>query len=175
MLITVKKHLVKLGFLCVVFSLSAPAMSSTFFTAKTHHSTTQASSAHTIKPAIISAYGKWKGVRYKFGGTNKRGIDCSALMQKVFRDAVSVGLPRTTEQQIKLGTRVSAKKELRTGDLVFFKTSRYQRHVGVYIGNSQFIHASRKRGVTISTLNNSYWARHYELARRVVTPGSDSV
>ncbi|MBW7982672.1 lipoprotein Spr [Enterobacillus tribolii] len=147
-----------------LFSLPASASSSLLpqnsFTQKINNTT-------TIKNAISSVYAKWKGVHYRFGGSTKRGVDCSALMQHVFSDTVDMHLPRTTREQIKLGTRIS-KNELRTGDLVFFKTSRYQRHVGVYIGNNQFMHASKRKGVTISSLDNSYWVRHYESARRVV-------
>lgn len=121
-----------------------------------------------MQHAIFSVYAHWKGVHYRFGGNSEHGIDCSALMQHVFSDTVDLRLPRTTREQIKLGTRIG-RYALQTGDLVFFKTSRYQRHVGVYLGNNEFMHASKIKGVTISSLNNSYWARHYESARRVVS------
>ncbi|MGF6191074.1 NlpC/P60 family protein [Serratia sp. 2723] len=120
---------------------------------------------------ILAHYDRWEGVRYKFGGNSRKGIDCSAYMQRVFQDEFAVSLPRSTSEQIKLGSRV-AKSELNTGDLVFFKTSPRQRHVGVYIGEGEFIHASTSMGVTVSSLDNQYWNARYELARRI--NGSDA-
>ncbi|WP_230326708.1 MULTISPECIES: NlpC/P60 family protein [Serratia] len=120
---------------------------------------------------ILSHYDRWEGVRYKFGGNSRKGIDCSAYMQRVFQDEFAVSLPRSTSEQMKLGSRV-AKSELNTGDLVFFKTSPRQRHVGVYIGEGEFIHASTSMGVTVSSLDNQYWGERYELARRI--NGSDA-
>lgn len=120
---------------------------------------------------ILSHYDRWEGVRYKFGGNSRKGIDCSAYMQRVFQDEFAVSLPRSTGEQMKLGSRV-AKSELNTGDLVFFKTSSRQRHVGVYIGEGEFIHASTSMGVTVSSLDNQYWGERYELARRI--NGSDA-
>ncbi len=120
---------------------------------------------------ILSHYDRWEGVRYKFGGNSRKGIDCSAYMQRVFQDEFAVSLPRSTGEQMKLGSRV-AKSELNTGDLVFFKTSSRQRHVGVYIGEGEFVHASTSMGVTVSSLDNQYWGERYELARRI--NGSDA-
>ncbi|HAT7732872.1 TPA: hypothetical protein JAX37_004800 [Enterobacter cloacae] len=92
---------------------------------------------------------KWKGVRYQLDGTGNDGIDCSALTQKLFLAALNKRLPRTTGEQIKLGQHVPI-TSLLPGDLVFFKPRRVLRHVGVYLGNNQFIHASDKAGVTLS-------------------------
>jgi len=88
-------------------------------------------------------------------------------MQHLFRDSLQKSLPRTTFQQIRNGRKVS-KNNLKPGDLVFFKTSPGDRHVGVYVGDHQFIHASKIEGVTISSLDNQYWVDHYETARRLV-------
>lgn len=135
---------------------------------------TSASSGHNNTQElkkILSHYDRWEGVRYKFGGNSRKGIDCSAYMQRVFQDEFAVSLPRSTSEQMKLGSRV-AKSELNTGDLVFFKTSPRQRHVGVYIGEGEFIHASTSMGVTVSSLDNQYWGERYELARRI--NGSDA-
>ncbi len=120
----------------------------------------------TIKTALLSQYARWKGTQYHWGGTTHSGVDCSALMQHIFNDSLHTELPRTTFEQIKNGTKVS-KNNLKPGDLVFFKTTPGDRHVGVYIGDSQFIHASKIEGVTISSLYNQYWADHYETARRL--------
>ncbi|KNC94393.1 NlpC/P60 family protein [Trabulsiella odontotermitis] len=119
-----------------------------------------------IKSKILSQYAKWKGTQYRWGGQSRSGIDCSALMQKIFRGSLQMELPRTTGEQIKGGYRIT-QRDLQPGDLVFFKTSPDDRHVGVYIGQDKFIHASKSQGVTVSELSDSYWQAHYETARRI--------
>jgi lipoprotein Spr len=93
-------------------------------------------------------------------------VDCSALMQHLFSDAAHLDLPRTTSEQIHRGVQV-AQYRLKAGDLVFFQTGPNRKHVGVYIGDSQFIHASSSQGVTVSTLTDNYWQERYITARRV--------
>ncbi|OWF76149.1 hydrolase [Yersinia rohdei] len=115
---------------------------------------------------ILGHYEQWEGVSYKLGGNNRKGIDCSAYIQRVFADEFSLNLPRSSHEQIKQGSQIS-KDALHTGDLVFFKTSQNTRHVGVYIGENKFIHASSSMGVTISTFDNKYWGPRYEQARRI--------
>jgi lipoprotein Spr len=125
----------------------------------------------SIKTALLSQYTKWKGTHYRWGGTSHKGVDCSALMQHIFSESLHTDLPRSTFQQIKNGQRVD-KAALKAGDLVFFKTRPGVRHVGVYLGNAQFMHASSSQGVTISSLSSEYWDSHYETARRLaVTAG----
>ena len=114
---------------------------------------------------IMEKFKVWKGVRYKWGGTSKDGIDCSALVQKFARE-LHIELPRTTGLQIRTGKKIG-KHELRTGDLVFFWTSPVQRHVGIYVGKSEFIHASSSKGVTKSSLNETYWKERYDTGVRV--------
>ncbi|WP_238714763.1 MULTISPECIES: C40 family peptidase [Tenebrionibacter/Tenebrionicola group] len=106
-------------------------------------------------------------MKYKWGGMNTAGIDCSALMQKIFQRGLAKNLPRTTAEQIKQGQRISV-SDLRPGDLVFFQTKPHTRHVGVYIGEEKFIHASSSMGVTMSSLENNYWIHHFEAARRIL-------
>ncbi len=108
----------------------------------------------------------WLGTRYRWGGTTRRGIDCSSFVQQLMRNALDIELPRTTASQVHRGSAVS-RNELLPADLVFFRR-RGVRHVGVYIGNGEFIHASSSRGVTISNLTEGYYERHYWQARRVV-------
>ncbi|MBL5829451.1 NlpC/P60 family protein [Serratia sp. T13T92] len=153
-----------LKFFAVFLTCSAFCMSFSASASSGHNNTQE------LKK-ILSHYDRWEGVRYKFGGNSRKGIDCSAYMQRVFQDEFAVSLPRSTGEQMKLGSRV-AKSELNTGDLVFFKTSPRQRHVGVYIGEGEFIHASTSMGVTVSSLDNQYWGERYELARRI--NGSDA-
>ncbi|MGL5288693.1 MAG: C40 family peptidase [Aeromonas sp.] len=117
---------------------------------------------------ILTVYQQWYGVPYKFGGVSRRGIDCSAFTREVFRNAIGIELPRDTRSQVREGTRV-AKQNLEEGDLVFFKTGRNANHVGVYIGNGEFIHASTSAGVTRTKLNNAYWRSKFWQARRIET------
>lgn len=110
----------------------------------------------------------WAGTRYRLGGSSRKGVDCSAFMQITFRDLFGIDLPRTTTEQSKEGTKIS-KSELQTGDLVFFKTGRGPngKHVGVYVKDGQFLHASTKGGVIYSDLSSPYWSKTFWQARRL--------
>ena len=101
----------------------------------------------------------WLGTRYRLGGTTKAGIDCSAFMQVLFTALYGVALPRTAREQYQSSHRVS-RTELKEGDLVFFNTRGGVSHVGMYLQNNKFVHASSS-GVTISDLYDEYWARHF--------------
>ncbi|HVJ50658.1 C40 family peptidase [Desulfitobacterium sp.] len=116
---------------------------------------------------VIAAAEKYMGTPYQWGGTSSKGIDCSALTQNAFQ-AGGVNLPRVSRDQYKVGSFVAA-KDLHPGDLVFFSfTSNHQiSHVGIYIGNGQFINSTSSKGVTISKFS-SYWWQHYVGARRVL-------
>ncbi|OEF95283.1 NlpC/P60 family protein [Vibrio splendidus] len=116
--------------------------------------------------AYMSVYEQWKGVPYHFGGTSFRGIDCSAFVQIAVQNATQQALPRTTIDQSKKGKEI-AYGQATSGDLVFFKTSMTVRHVGVYLGNNQFLHASTSKGVIISRLDNPYWASKFWHFRRL--------
>ena len=102
------------------------------------------------------------------GGDSKRGIDCSAFVQRTFREQFGLDLPRSTSEQQDTGRQIQRTK-LRIGDLVLFRAGSTGRHVGIYLGNDQFVHASTSSGVTISSLNDSYWKGRYREARRVLT------
>lgn len=115
---------------------------------------------------LLAHYERWQGVPYRYGGTTKQGVDCSAYIQHVFRDSFAEILPRTTLQQAKQGVAVK-RSELQTGDLVFFNVSRRTKHVGVYLEDGRFLHASTSKGVIISQLNNPYWKKRYWMSRRV--------
>lgn len=99
---------------------------------------------------------------------DRGGVDCSGFVYRTFRDRFDMQLPRSTEEQTSLGTKVS-RDELMPGDLVFFKTGGGENglHVGIYDTNDQFIHASTSRGVIRSSLDNVYWKRVYWQARRI--------
>ncbi|WP_047679694.1 MULTISPECIES: bifunctional murein DD-endopeptidase/murein LD-carboxypeptidase [Xenorhabdus] len=121
-----------------------------------------------IKSKLLNQYADWKGVAYRLGGSTKRGIDCSAFVQRTFHDQFGMELPRSTSEQQKIGQTVSRAK-LKAGDLVLFKTGAYRRHVGIYIGNNQFVHASTSSGVIVSRLNDTYWNKRYYGARRILS------
>lgn len=126
-----------------------------------------------IKSKILEQYAGWKGVRYRLGGSSKRGIDCSAFVQTTFREQFGMDLPRSTSQQQDLGKKVQRTK-LRPGDLVLFRAGSTGRHVGIYLGNDKFVHASTSAGVTISNLNDYYWNKRYRDGRRVLSSSSSS-
>jgi len=108
----------------------------------------------------------WQGVRYQAGGLSKSGIDCSGFVYLTYRHHFNMELPRTTRDQSKLGQKVS-RKQLQPGDLVFFKTGWFDRHVGIYIEDRRFIHVSTKKGVMLSNLEESYWEKNYWKAIRI--------
>lgn len=122
-------------------------------------------SSAVIREALLDEHKRWMGTPYVLGGTTHRGIDCSALMQHVFTEAFSLDLPRTTEEQVLEGNRVT-RSELKAGDLVFFRPPGIYNHVGVYVGDGYFLHASASQGVKLSRLDNVYWRRYYWQARR---------
>ncbi|MGM9954764.1 MAG: NlpC/P60 family protein [Peribacillus sp.] len=102
------------------------------------------------------------GTPYKWAGTTPAGFDCSGFIYYVFQKSQGITLPRTTSQLYgNTGLKVSTPSK---GDLVFFDTSSGKTgvsHAGIYIGNNQFIHASSSKGITITDMNNSYWAPKY--------------
>lgn len=121
-----------------------------------------------IKSRLMEQYSDWKGVRYRLGGTSKRGIDCSAFVQTTFREQFGLDLPRSTYEQEDSGKSIQRAK-LRPGDLVLFWAGSTGRHVGIYLGNDNFVHASTSNGVMISNLNEAYWKNRYRDARRVLS------
>jgi len=109
------------------------------------------------------------GIRYRFGGTNPdRGLDCSAFVGYLFREAVGEELPRTAKEISDMGKQVGL-NDIEPGDLVFFgKGKRHVSHVGIYVGGKKFIHASRKHGAVYeSGLNEPYWQSRFSGARRL--------
>jgi len=111
---------------------------------------------------------RYVGTRYHYGSQGEQGFDCSGFTGKVFRDALRIELPRSSSAQAQVGTPV-AKQDLQFGDLVFFNIyGKGISHVGIYIGNGNFAHASVKIGVTISNLSERYYQQRYVTARRIV-------
>jgi len=146
-------------------SANLPSDYATTLSQKLKHQS-KISPTRSVKQKLLSQYASWKGTPYQYGGLSKRGVDCSGFVQVTFKNQFTKHLPRTTEQQAKLGTSVS-KSRLKAGDLVFFKTGYNKLHVGMALGNSEFMHASTSKGVIISNLDNSYWSKHYMFSVRL--------
>lgn len=118
---------------------------------------------------LLGHVDEWYGTRYKLGGTTKAGIDCSAFVQAVYVSAFALTLPRTAKEQYK-ASRIISSTELKEGDLVFFNTRGGVSHVGIYLQNNKFIHASTSQGVTVSDMFDPYYMRRYIGAGRIEKP-----
>ncbi len=120
-----------------------------------------------IEQQLRDAEAQWRGTPYRWGGLSQEGIDCSGFVMTVYQDVFDLPLPRTTLAQVETGEAVSA-DALQAGDLVFFRTSRRTRHVGIYLGAGEFAHASTSQGVMTSRLDNAYWQKTYWTSRRIL-------
>jgi len=110
------------------------------------------------------------GVRYRFGGNDEEsGLDCSGFVRLVFKDSIGTLLPRTAREMAEVGQRIDS-SQLKPGDLVFFNTMRRAfSHVGIYLGDNQFMHAPRAGAeVRVESMDSSYWIKRYNGARRVL-------
>jgi hypothetical protein len=144
-----------------------PIFAALMIFAGTDTNTAQAASVSELT-AVAS---KYIGIPYVYGGTTTKGLDCSGYTQLVFKQ-LGYDLNRTSAAQYKQGTAVS-KANLKAGDLVFFNTSGSGvSHVGISLGGSKFIHAGVSTGVTVASLNTSYWSNRYIGAKRVGSFGS---
>ncbi|MBM6550909.1 C40 family peptidase [Marinomonas ostreistagni] len=126
----------------------------------------QKSSEAFVSQRLYQQHQEWRGTPYVWGGMSKRGVDCSGFVHLTLEQQFATRIPRTTAQQSQTGFAIPS-ADLRAGDLVFFKTGSKARHVGIYIEDGQFLHASSSRGVMISRLDNVYWKEHYWHARRL--------
>jgi len=118
---------------------------------------------------LIHFIDDWYGTKYRYGGEDKDGVDCSAFVQSFMLSLYGIGLSRTSKEQYKQSERIK-KSELAEGDLVFFHTrgkSRSVTHVGVYLRNNKFIHAASSGGVMISDLDDQYFRQRYIASGRV--------
>ena len=129
-----------------------------------------------MEPVPSAVLGKWSnseersllvrvvktclGVPYKLGGSTLKGIDCSAFVKKIY-EVFNIELPRTTREQFTIGKKVQ-KNQLEEGDLVFFKERGNRAHVGIYVGDNQFVHASSySREVKIDYLDTPYYSQRF--------------
>ncbi len=129
----------------------------------------------TLSEALKTAF-ELHGTPYRFGGKSEEGLDCSGLVWLSFASA-GIKLPRSSQEQFFATERIG-RNDLRPGDLVFFKTGRTKKravdHVGIYIGNNQFLHAPRRgKPVSVASLDEQYWTQRYVGAGRVPAEGGD--
>jgi len=122
--------------------------------------------AEGIGVILDTYFQTWIGTPYREGGLDRSGIDCSGFVQQTYHALFGISLPRTAKGQAGLGKKIS-RAELRPADLVFFKTGFFDRHVGIYRGNDQFMHVSTKRGVSLNQLSDAYWNQRFWQARRI--------
>ncbi|GHU93851.1 hypothetical protein FACS1894156_1290 [Bacteroidia bacterium] len=117
---------------------------------------------------FIEAIDQWMGTPYKWGGNSKSGIDCSALVCALYKEAHNIVLPRTTSAMPQKLHHIVRKQNLQSEDIIFFSIKeKKMSHVGVYISKGNFVHASSSQGVRINNLAESYWVKYYAGAGRV--------
>ncbi|MFY7963996.1 MAG: C40 family peptidase [Chitinophagaceae bacterium] len=117
---------------------------------------------------LFNKIDEWWGTSYCLGGTTKSCIDCSSFTGTIIREIYKINLPRTAAEQRDASNKIN-KEDLKEGDLVFFRTKRgYINHVGIYLTNNKFVHASTSSGVIISDLNENYWQGKFAGGGRVV-------
>jgi hypothetical protein len=117
---------------------------------------------------LIDYVHQWWGTPYRIGGTTKSGIDCSGFVRGLVSETFGLDLPRSSREQAQFCKRIG-KDEVKEGDLVFFSSGRHISHVGMYLTNNKFVHASTSMGVVISDLDEPYWKRKYAYAGRFAT------
>lgn len=114
-----------------------------------------------INPALFSNVIDWLTIKYRYGGKNMEGIDCSGFVKAVYENAYKISLQGGSVTMYQNVQRIG-KENLQEGDLVFFKIRRKRiSHVGIYLGKNKFVHASRGAGVTVSDLDDPYYKRYY--------------
>lgn len=117
--------------------------------------------------ALYSFIDEWYGVKYQYGGLTKEGVDCSGFCNLLYRNVYGKQIDRTTSELSKRIQKIG-KEELKEGDVVFFNISgKNNAHVGVYLLNNKFVHASTSSGVTISDLQNPYYKKNYNKGGRL--------
>jgi cell wall-associated NlpC family hydrolase len=117
---------------------------------------------------LLKLIDEWFGVSYCTGGHTKDCIDCSAFTHIILQDVYNVNIPRNSREQYSSSEKINL-EDLNEGDLVFFTNGGEISHVGVYIQNNKFVHASTSSGVMISDLNDSYWKPRFKAAGRYIT------
>jgi cell wall-associated NlpC family hydrolase len=122
---------------------------------------------HRSERVLRAGIRPWLGTPHRMGGMSRRGIDCSGLVVVLYDDLFDMQLPRTTTGLMRTGRRVD-KESLTAGDLLFFKPRTKVHHVGIYLGQGEFVHTSSRSGVTVSRMNDDFWRRCYLTGRRLL-------
>lgn len=120
---------------------------------------------------LLQQIDHWWGTHYCLGGDDENCIDCSAFTQTMLQNVYGINVPRTAQEQYNFSTHIKD-NDLKEGDLVFFKSGRHISHVGLYVANNKFVHASVSSGVMISDLDDDYWSKRYAGAGRVISDSS---
>lgn len=121
----------------------------------------------TDNQALYEAINSWLGVPYKYGGTDRNGIDCSAFVGTIYKQVYGITLHRTANDMLRDVSLIS-RSQLREGDILFFTNSKGKvSHVGIYLKEQLFAHASTSNGVSVSSLDNVYWTKHFYKGGRV--------
>ena len=125
--------------------------------------------SNTKKEKFLNEIISYLNTPYRYGGTTKKGIDCSAFTQTVYSNSMNINIPRTAREQFREWQAFKDRDELRFGDLIYFNTSNryYPGHVGIYLDDNLFAHASSSSGVIISSLENKYYETKFIGANRV--------
>ncbi len=122
----------------------------------------------TERDKVLTEIMSMLGTPYSYGGNTDKGIDCSGFSNQIYEKSFNYRLPRSTDEQYRIGNFIEF-PDIEFGDLVFFNTTgRSPSHVGIYLGDDLFAHASMSFGVTISSLQSSYYKKRYIGARRVL-------
>jgi len=116
---------------------------------------------------LIAFVADWMGTPYRYGGSSKNGTDCSGFILMLYREVYGIDLARSSYDIARNSQKIK-KHQLKEGDLVFFKTSGNRiSHVGIYLSNNKFAHASTSRGVTVNDLSENYYLRTFAMAGRI--------
>lgn len=123
----------------------------------------------SVGKTMRSAVASYIGIPYRRGGSDRAGFDCSGFVCAVFKDVYNILLPRSSGEMSKYGNQVHLRNAV-SGDLVFFKNHRIGKinHVGIYLENGSFVHASVKHGVRYSSINEAYYAKRFAMLRRIL-------
>jgi len=121
---------------------------------------------------LYNVCSQWIGVKYRYGGNTKNGVDCSGLVNQVYRQVYGLKLERNSANMLRRNCVAINRNTLREGDLLFFRTSgsrqsRTPNHVGLYLKNGRFIHSTTSKGVIVSSLSEAYYIRTWITGGRV--------